>query len=355
MEEEAIMDAQKKTGCMQGCLLSVAIFIASVFGILILFSVALNGCVSRIGNPEMFDKADYSSPSDDCSDRYTEEWCAGVDSENAAKVVRIRLSGVIDRDLGGSLFNAEGDASSATGARNRIRAAKSDADVKAIILEVNSPGGDVTMSDLLWHELQEFKSSAPDRKVYAHLMDMACSGGYYVAVAADRIFALPTSLTGSIGVMIPSFNMSELAKKIGVEPVVIASSGNKDLLNPLAPKNPEHVAIMKKIVDDTYERFVEIVSNGRNLPKDIVRVFADGRVFAAKTALDNKLIDKIGYEKDLLDFVGKELGGEIKVVAYKTDFSLGDLFSADIAVRFVDGIKRAVKSEISPTSSIQYR
>lgn len=349
------MDPQKKIGCMQGCLAAVGIFIAVMFGVLILFTISIQGCVKELNKADKKSQTEKGRPVDECGYEYTEQWSAGVDDKDAAKVVRIRLSGVITRELTDSIFGGEADAVSAIGARNRIRAAKNDKDVRAIILEINSPGGEVTMSDLVWHELQEFKSSSTNRVVFAHLMDMACSGGYYIAAAADYIYALPTTVTGSIGVIIPAINAAGLAEKIGVKPVTIASSENKDLLNPLMPTNPEHVAIVKKTVDETYERFVDIVAKGRKISVNRVKEIADGRILSAQAALDNKLIDGIGYENDFLKFVSKTLDCKVKVVKYEADFSLGDLFSGGVMIKFAESLKRSIMSDITAPSTMQYR
>jgi protease-4 len=349
------MEVEKKIGCMQGCLTAVGIFIAAMFGVLILISFSIKGCVSEINKGDGNAAINKNRPVDEKGFKYREQWSAGVNSQDAAKVVRIRLSGVITRELTGSVFSGGVDAASAIGARNRIRAAKYDKDVKAIILEINSPGGEVTMSDLIWNELKEFKSFATNRMVFAHLMDMACSGGYYVAVAADYIYALPTTITGSIGVIIPAYNASVLAEKIGVKPVSIASSGNKDLLNPLAPTNPEHIAIVKKTIDSAYERFVNLVADGRKLSTNRVKEIADGRILSAQDALDNKLIDGIGYERDMLNFVSSKLGGKVKVVKYESDFTIENFFSNDIVIKFTQSLKRSIMSDLNSPSVMQYR
>ena len=253
------------------------------------------------------------------------------------------------------MFDCEAIATSAIGVRDRILAAKNDKNVRAIIIEINSPGGEVTMSDLVWHELQEFKSSATNRVVFAHLMDMACSGGYYVAAAADYIYALPTTVTGSIGVIIPAVNAAALAEKVGVKPVSIASSKNKDLLNPLMPTDPEHVAIVKKTVDETYERFVDVVAKGRKMPKDCVRKIADGRILSAEAAREAKLIDAIGYENDVLRYISHKLDSEVKVVRYESGFSFENFILDGMMMKFSESIKHSIMSIFTDHTMMQYR
>ena len=130
------MELEKKIGCMQGCLTAVGIFIAAMFGVLILISFSIKGCVSEINKGDGNAAINKNRPVDEKGFKYREQWSAGVNSQDAAKVVRIRLSGVITRELTGSVFSGGVDAASAIGARNRIRAAKYDKDVKAIILEI---------------------------------------------------------------------------------------------------------------------------------------------------------------------------------------------------------------------------
>lgn len=350
------MDSEKKIGCMQGCLSAVVIFVALVIGVLAMIILGLRGCDKKLTEMDSRLQGDKNWPVDEVGYKYKEQWSAGVNKDDALKVVRISLEGVISRESDKNLgIFKEIDASSAVVVRDKIRAAKYDENVKAIIIEINSPGGEVTMSDLIWHELKEFKSSSPDRKVFAYLMDMACSGGYYVACAADYIYALPTTITGSIGVIIPALNASALAEKIGVKPVTIASSKNKDLLNPLMPTDPEHVSIVKKAVDESYERFVDIVCKARALSLSEVKEIADGRIFSARNALNVKLIDGIVYEEELLGIVEKALGGKIKVVKYEMDSFFGNYLLDGLMMRVTEGVKRSLVTEITRPTMMQYR
>lgn len=351
--KEVDVDTQKKIGYLQGCLTSVGIFMVGVFGVLILIVSCIQGCGKVLNEMDLNSQPDNGRPVDECGHTYTERWSAGVDGADAAKVVRIKLQGVISRESVGSMFS--GELNGAMAAKDRIRAARADKEVRAVIIEINSPGGEVAMSDIVWHELEEFKSSATNRMVFAHLMDMACSGGYYVAAAADYIYALPTTITGSIGVIIPAINAAGLAEKIGVKPVSIASSKNKDLLNPLMPTNPAHVEIVKKTVDESYERFVDIVAKGRRLPASRVKEIADGRILSARDALKCRLVDGIGYEDDLLKIIEKKLGGRIKVVRYEANFSFENFFIHGLMMKAAESVKRSVLSEFTSPSAMQYR
>lgn len=173
--------------------------------------------------------------------------------------------------------------------------------LKALIVKINSPGGEVTTSDIMYRELAEFKK----RKkipVIAVFFDVAASGGYYVAMAADKIIAHPTAITGSIGVIQFMFSAEELlSKKLGLRDESVMSGKNKDLGSPFKTLAPEQRAIFQGLIDDMYGQFVKVVQNGRpNLTKDAILTLADGRIYTASQALTNGLIDKIGYMDEAL-------------------------------------------------------
>jgi protease-4 len=348
------MKLERKVGYFQGCLSAFCIFIAVLVALAALFMFGIRECLQMADASAKKMMSTRDRPADEQGDEYTEVWSAGSNDKKAVKVVRIALTGEIRREAVATLFNPVADQSAAA-VRNKIRAAKSDKSVKAILIEINSPGGEVPISDILWHELELFKASAPGRQVFAYLGDVACSGGYYIAAAANYIYALPTTITGSIGVIISSVNVSELAQKLGVKSESIASSANKDLLNPLKPVHPEHIAIFKKAVDSIYDRFVDIVAKGRKLPKNKVKEIADGRILTPEAALACKLIDAIGYEEDVLASISKKMGGKVKFVRYETPFSFGKLFSNDLMPRAVNEIKRAVLLDSAATPTLHYR
>lgn len=250
-----------------------------------------------------------------------EIWSCG---SGDTKVITIPLKGLIMLDGDGGFFGAE--PGSASHALRSIRRATGDEDVQAIILEVDSGGGGITASDILYRALKEFRASRKGRKVVAIFDDVAASGGYYVAVAADHIIAHPTAMTGSIGVLIQSFSVKELAQKIGVKDVTIKSGANKDLLNPFNELSPEQRDMLQGIVDELYARFVQIVADNRDLEEDEVRSFADGRVFTADTAVDLGLVDEIGYWSDAVAKTAELLNvDDVKVYRYEEAFSFASL------------------------------
>lgn len=251
----------------------------------------------------------------------THSWGAG-----ATKVARISFSGIMTDAVETGFFAA---ANPLHGAIRRIRAAAADKDVKAILLEMDSPGGELTAADELHHELAKFRESDPKRRVVVFVRGMAASGGYYASLPADRIVAAPTSILGSIGVILQSWNAKPLADKIGVSDVTIKSGRHKDMLNPLREEDPEERALLQAQIDRMLSRFVKLVAGSRGLPEEKVRELADGRIFDAEEALAAKLVDGIGYFEDAVGAVETLLGADdVFLVTYETTTGWGDLLSA---------------------------
>ena len=258
--------------------------------------------------------------------QFVETFVAGVDDAAAAKIVRVSITGEIGPpapsalgNLFGGVLGADGtaDKSSCDAVRDRIHLATGEQDVKGLYLVIDSPGGDLTDSDLLWHDVQLFRAARPDRFVFAHVLAQCCSGGYYVAAAADFIMVLPTGEVGSIGVISDyGYNVADLASRFGVTNVVVATGEHKDTLNPLKPVDPRQLAIEQGLLDSQFARFVQIVSEGRRMPVESVRALADGRVYAASDAVEKGLADAIGYEEDALAKLQNLAGGEVCVVEY---------------------------------------
>jgi protease-4 len=183
--------------------------------------------------------------------------------------------------------------------RERLDAAGKDCHVKAVVLRVNSPGGAVCASDVMYHDLLAFKEKT-HIPVVCCMMDMAASGAYYLAMACDVIFAHPTTVTGSIGVIMSLYDASGLATKIGIASNPIKSGPIKDIGNPLREMTPEERAVLQGLVNSFYDQFVHVVCIGRHMPEDRVRQLADGRVYAGTEAKALGLIDEIGYMDDAI-------------------------------------------------------
>jgi signal peptide peptidase SppA, 36K type len=221
-------------------------------------------------------------------------------------VLDLRVRGMISLASESTLFS--GPEQSAAAALSAIRAAAGDSSVQGILLRLDSGGGEITASDIIYNALKDFKAADGSRSVVVLMESMAASGAYYIACAADKIVAHPTTITGSIGVKIESVNAKVLADKIGVKSVTIASGENKDFLNPLKDLSPEQEALLRKMVGALHERFVTIVTESRGLDVNAVRAIADGRVLLAQEALEAGLIDAIGYEDDAKKIFTEKLG-----------------------------------------------
>lgn len=200
--------------------------------------------------------------------------------------------------------------------REELKKAEDDQSVKALIIRINSTGGTVTASDIMFKEIDLFKKKAKI-PVFAVMMDVAASGGYYVALAADTIVAHPTSVTGSIGVIMLSLNAEGLLQKIGVETSAFKSGERKDMGSPFRAVTEDERKIFQSLIDGLYAQFLSRLVESRKLPLDTARTIADGRVYTAQQALGLKLIDQIGYMDDVLRLARQKIGvDEARVVVY---------------------------------------
>src|SRR5208283_719428 len=192
--------------------------------------------------------------------------------------------------------------------REALHKAEGDGDVVGVIVRINSPGGSVAASDTIYHEIMNFKQ----RKkvpVYAYIMELGASGGYYVAAAADRIIASPSAIVGSIGVVAMKFNIEGLLSKIGVVDETYKSGPKKDFWSPFRPSTAEEKAMLQDIIDKLYARFVEVVYVNRqnSLSKQQVTALADGRILTAGDALEARLIDQTAYLDETIASMRKEV------------------------------------------------
>ena len=179
----------------------------------------------------------------------------------------------------------------------QIRQARDDERVKAVVLRVDSPGGSVSGSDRIWRELGVLKEKKP---LVASLGGMAASGGYYIAAPADRILAEPTTLTGSIGVLLELPQLHGLLQKLGVDVATIATGDWKDAGSPFRPMTDAERRRWREVIDDAYQRFQNVIAQGRNLPLSEVRALANGKVYTAREAIAYKLVNDIGYLDDAI-------------------------------------------------------
>jgi protease-4 len=273
----------------------------------ILLSLALAGTwISRCRQYE----EDY--PRDEAP-KLDETWSFGSGN---VKVARIPLDGVIMRNEEEGFFTARADMVESI--LTQVRAAERDTEMRAIILEVNSPGGGVTPSDEIYNALRKFRASRPDRRVVVFIRDLGASGAYYAAMAGDFIIAEPTAVVGSIGVIMQSMNFQGLSEKIGITDVTIKSGANKDMLNPFRPVDTNQLALLQVLIDDMQTRFSGIVVESRKLDRAAKPELFDGRIFSASDALNKGLIDEVGYWNDALARTAQLLDtGALRVVRYE--------------------------------------
>src|SRR5947208_8393782 len=238
------------------------------------------------------------------------------------RIALITMRGLISSSIPGNVSD-----SMVEDMRLALQQARDDNRVKAIVLEIDSPGGEVTASDQIYNAVTKARARKP---VVIYMDSLTASGGYYIACGGKFLMANETTITGSIGVIIQTLNYEQLFNKTGLASVVFKSGKFKDLLNGARPMTPEEREFVQNFVMKTYDKFLGIVAKERNLPADGLRnSIADGRIFSGKEALENKLIDGVGQIEDAYA-KAKQLGGapEATVVKYAAPFSLGRFFRA---------------------------
>lgn len=243
-----------------------------------------------------------------------------VEGRGDAKILLLDVSGLISEEGPGQLLaigTPPARVPLLVRVREELKKAAEDDRVRALVVRVNSPGGTVTASDIIYQELLQFRRRARV-PIVAAMMDLAASGGYYVALAADTIVAHPTTVTGSIGTVMVSFDAQGLMQKIGLSARTIKSAEKKDMGSPFRELTNEERAIFQSVIDDLNRQFVAKVVERRKLPEDRARALADGRVYTAEQALAHGLIDRVGYMSDVLAVARRAAGvEEARVVIYK--------------------------------------
>ena len=250
-----------------------------------------------------------------------------------AKVAVVEVEGVIGTEVSRGL-----------GTEDIVRTLgeyRDDASIRAVVLRINSPGGVVAPTQEIATAVRRLREAK--KPVVASLGSVAASGGYYVAVAADRIYASPGTLTGSIGVVMQLANVEGLLKKVGVEYVVVKAGAYKDVGNFARPMTPEERRILQSLLDDVYDQFIGAVAEGRGLDPQAVRGFAEGRIYSGRQAQGLKMVDELGGLEDAVEAAAKMAGlpGKPKVVYPRRRFSLRDLFRSELGL---DPVSRVLPS-----------
>lgn len=242
------------------------------------------------------------------------------------KIAVLSVNGVI-QDTGEPMSLFETGMYNHQAFMKQLEHVKEDKTVKAIIIKVNSPGGGVVESAEIHDKIVEIQKETK-KPVYISMGSMAASGGYYISAAADKIYASPETLTGSLGVIMQGVNYEGLAKKYGVDFVTIKSGPYKDIMSPTRKMTDEERKILQSMIKNSYEGFVKVISEGRGIPVEEVKKIADGRIYDGRQAKNLNLIDGFGYFDDVVEKLKKDhnLKGA-QVVSYSENLGFGSLFS----------------------------
>jgi protease-4 len=225
------------------------------------------------------------------------------------KVAVISLSGPIQPESSGFLFGGTGITPQQV--RSQVERAKNDISVKAVVLQVESPGGSAAASQEILNELGRLK-----KPIVVSMGDVVASGGYYISAKADKIVALPATLTGSIGVISEIPNLKGLFDKLGIEMEVFTGGEYKDMYAGFRELTPEEKAIMQEITDQIYDQFVQVVAEGRKMSVDKVRELATGQLYTGVQAKELGLVDELGGFNEAIDLAASLAGIEKPKVEY---------------------------------------
>jgi protease-4 len=238
--------------------------------------------------------------------------------EDGPKIALLEIAGVITDTPRRGAFGLIEAPSMVSDLREQLDRAAEDPEVGALVLRIESPGGSVAATETLHHEVSRWREQE-DRPVIAYLNGIAASGGYYLAMAADRVVAHPATVTGSIGVVMPGLGFAGLMERFGVADQSIKSGEFKDIGSPIRPMTASDRAQLQGIVDDLHTRFVETVDAGRpGLDHAQARALADGRLFTARQALEAGLIDAVGYIEDAVTEAEQDIGAATsRVIMYE--------------------------------------
>lgn len=208
-----------------------------------------------------------------------------------------------------------------------IKKARDDDEVKGVLLKIDSPGGMVTDSHQIYHQLELLRAKKP---IYVLMEDIAASGGYYIAMGSGKegkIFAEPTTWTGSIGVILPHYQLEGLVEKLGIKVNPLKTGQYKDALSPFRPMTAEDEKLWRDIIDQAFQQFLGIIVENRpSMPMEKLKPLAQGQVFTAKDALSNGLVDEIGYEEDALKSLKSHLKlDDARIVHYEREAGLSEI------------------------------
>src|SRR5918998_554386 len=279
-----------------------------------------------------------------------------VSGEGSDKIAVLPLTGLITPQLSQPNPLTSQAVASPEILRDQLRQATEDERVKAVILEIDSPGGGVVPTAQMHQSIQDFKEET-EKPVVVSMSATAASGGYYISTAADRIVANESTLTGSLGVIFEYLNLAEAAQEYGIEQEVIKSGPYKDIGSSTREPTEEELEILQACVDEGYDQFVRVIVEGRDLPEGEVREIADGRVYSGLQAEALGLVDEIGGLDRAAEIAG-ELAGlqeEATVVRYQQRApGPGELLPAPLAPSESESLKVLKEAGLDPSPELRY-
>ncbi len=306
-------------GCLLAVVFSLGFMAIIVFGGVMLINTGADFMNSVIDNASAMAITERETP-------YVEEKLGGEDTANRIAIIQVTgpIFGSGNSYYGtGMLYNLS----------CQLKHVAKDKTVKAVILHIDSPGGSVSASDIIYNEVEKLKKSG--KKVIVYVGQLCASGGYYIASPADYIVASPTALVGSFGVIMQHVEVTGLLEKIGVVVDPLKSTDSKDIGSPFKKMTPEEKEYFDHILTAFHQRFIGIISKGRNLPLEQVAKLADGKVYLASEARDYGLIDEVGYFQSSLDEAKKSCTTDFpEIFTYKRQLSFMDFFTAQSDSQF---------------------
>ncbi|MCM3611485.1 signal peptide peptidase SppA [Planococcus sp. MERTA32b] len=229
---------------------------------------------------------------------------------------------------------------------SQLEQIKEDDSVKAVMLTINSPGGGVVESAEIYDKITEIQEET-GKPFYVSMEAMAASGGYYIAAPADKIFVNKETLTGSIGVIMQSVNYGELAERYGVDFVTIKSGPYKDIMSPTRDMTEEERELLQEMLNDSYQNFVDIIVEGRDMPEEEVRAVADGRILNGRQAVEANLADDFGYEEDVIAALRNDFElTDAQVFKYGVSQSWGSLLNVKVQSLFGNDIESQMLAKL---------
>jgi len=257
---------------------------------------------------------------------------------------------VLTRDKSIGIIEVQGLIIDSAETIKQIQYVKDNENIKAIVLRIDSPGGVVGPTQEIYEEVKKLKKIKP---VIVSMGSVAASGGYYIAAPANKIFANPGTITGSIGVLMKLANFQDLMTKVGIKSIVLKSGEFKDTGSPVRPLSSQDKKILEGVIESMYGQFIAAVAEGRKLPLEEVKVLADGRIYTGEQALDNKLIDTLGNLQDAVDEAANIVGIKEKpeiVYPPKPKRNLFDLLVEGVS----ENVVKAFKTETGLYESFEF-